>query len=49
MNFRPLLHHIRLLPVLMGACGLLLTMKAVGISEYAYAEATGVAGAPAPA
>jgi hypothetical protein len=34
----------------MGACGLLLTMKAVGISEYAYAEATSpAAAAPAPA
>ena len=49
MNFRPILYHIRLLPVLMGACGLLLTMKAVGISEYAYAEATSAAAAPAPA
>ncbi|HVT23961.1 MAG TPA: MotE family protein [Rhizomicrobium sp.] len=50
MNLRPLLNNIRLLPVLMGACGLLLTMKAVGISEYAYAEATSVAAAaPAPA
>lgn len=50
MNLRPLLNNIRLLPVLMGACGLLLTMKAVGISEYAYAEATSAAAAaPAPA
>src|SRR6185437_14391851 len=47
VNFRPLLHHIRLLPVLMGACGLLLAMKAVGISEYAYAEATSAAAATA--
>jgi len=49
VNFRPILYHIRLLPVLMGACGLLLTMKAVGISEYAYAEATSAAAAPASA
>jgi flagellar motility protein MotE (MotC chaperone) len=49
VNFRPILNHIRLLPVLMGACGLLLTMKAVGISEYAYAEATSAAAAPASA
>lgn len=50
MNIRPILNNIRLLPVLMGACGLLLTMKAVGISEYAYAEATSAATAtPAPA
>lgn len=40
MSARPILNHFRLLPILMGVCGLLLTMKAVGVSEYAYAQAT---------
>ena len=48
MSLRPILNHIRLLPILMGMCGLLLSMKAVGISEYAYAAATAPA-APAQA
>jgi len=48
VNVRSVVSHIRLLPVLVGVCGLLLSMKAVGISEYAYAAAT-AAGAPAQA
>lgn len=48
MKFRPVLKHFRLLPVLMGTCGLLLTIKAAGLSEYAYAQATSPA-APARA
>ena len=48
MNFRPVLKHFRLLPVLMGACGLLFAMKAVGISEYAYAQATAPTAAAPP-
>lgn len=31
--------RIRLLPLLMGMCGVLFSIKAVGISEYAYAQA----------
>ncbi|HVZ69166.1 MAG TPA: hypothetical protein VG891_06860 [Rhizomicrobium sp.] len=46
MNFRSVLTRIRLLPVLMGVCGLLLSIKAVGISEYAYAQAAAAASAP---
>jgi len=46
VNIRSVVNHIRLLPLLMGVCGLLLSMKAVGISEYAYAAATAPA-APA--
>jgi flagellar motility protein MotE (MotC chaperone) len=48
VTLRPVIKHFRLLPILMGTCGLLLSMKAVGISEYAYAQATTPA-APAPA
>lgn len=43
MTFRK---HFRLLPVLTGMCGLLLVIKLVGVSEYAYAEAKAAADAP---
>lgn len=37
--------RLRLLPMLMGACGLLFTIKAAGLSEYAYAQAEAAAAA----
>jgi flagellar motility protein MotE (MotC chaperone) len=45
---RPILNHLRLLPIVMGVCGFLFAIKAVGISEYAYAQATAPA-QPKPA
>jgi flagellar motility protein MotE (MotC chaperone) len=49
VSLQPLLARIRLLPILMGVCGLLLTIKAVGVSEYAYAQATAPAAPAEPA